>query len=534
MNTNSKYLIVIIVIGLIVAIFSQWSAFVEPVVSDDVRAFFFMHKANDHELFQNDLLTAYVENPASTRATQPVMWLFIFLSKFFDLIMISKILPFIILIFTLLYAYKFGKLLKNKTTGFILGILFSIHVWTMLLLDGATPRSFAFLLLFAFMYYFIKKDYIKSCITLVLSAWIYPLIFVIGVLTYCISFINFRAKKLELTKEKIIPIILAVVIGLLLMPSTLWNIENLGETYTLTEIVQMPEYYAKGRLPVFRGDIPFYESGIKEIARTFTNSYNLSMPIIYLATPLLTLFILFLILRRKAALRLPKELWSMVLASILLHILAWIFLIKLYLPSRYIQTTAIVFLLAVVSKNMDYYISKIKKHKHKIMTLAVIVIVLFVWYVPFIKDNLTLCENQDLYDFISTLPKDAVIAGHPKTMDCIPLYSKRIAFIMSELNLPINKDYYEEVKQRNYDLFTAYYASNLVQIKKFCKENHVSHIVVDKYHFSDQYLNRSTLYHPPFNEHIKAITQNRNFVLNTTRVKYSTVFEDDSVYVIAC
>ena len=68
-------------------------------------------------------------------------------------------------------------------------------------------------------------------------------------------------------------------------------------------------------------------------------------------------------------------------------------------------------------------------HVIKYIILPVVIVVA---YSPFLKNEIVHFNKKELYDFISTLPKKALIAGHPEEMDEIPLIAKRkVLFNMS-------------------------------------------------------------------------------------------------------
>ena len=151
------------------------------------------------------------------------------------------------------------------------------------------------------------------------------------------------------------------------------------------------------------------------------------------------------------------------------------------------------------------------------------------------KVSTSLCHNNvELYDFISNLDKDALIADHPDYSDCILFFSKRKVFISLELTYPFYDTYYAQIKKRTYDFFDMYYSNSSSEIYNFCKENNVDYIIVYNKYFSQEYLSKNKFYFNPFNDYIKSIiNENKNFVL-TDSSKWNIIFSNDDVKVISC
>jgi hypothetical protein len=89
-----------------------------------------------------------------------------------------------------------------------------------------------------------------------------------------------------------------------------------------------------------------------------------------------------------------------------------------------------------------------------------------------------------LYPFLSTLPKDALIAGWPQTMDNVPYVSDRQALVTMECHVAFNQGYVLEMRRRMRALIDAYLATDRGPILKLRDELKVTHLLVDTRHFS--------------------------------------------------
>jgi hypothetical protein len=129
-------------------------------------------------------------------------------------------------------------------------------------------------------------------------------------------------------------------------------------------------------------------------------------------------------------------------------------------------------------------------------------------------------SHKDLYDYLQSLPKDSMIAAHPMLADGIPTFTQRKVFINYELSNPFFDRYWETVKKRTYDFFDAYYSENLSSVLKFCKENGIDYLVIDREHFTGEYLAGGEIYFEPFNTYILDLVKKRdNFALTKVHGK---------------
>ena len=147
--------------------------------------------------------------------------------------------------------------------------------------------------------------------------------------------------------------------------------------------------------------------------------------------------------------------------------------------------------------------------------------------------NLGECNDDGLYKFLPTLPKDTLIAGHPYDMDCIPFATRRKVYLFYEIAHPFYTTYYSIIKNRTIKLFNAYYGKSIQQIKEFCKEEKIEYIVFDEYRFSEKYLKGNKLYTKPFDKLILNITNSKNFAYYNIPEK-NIVYKDQDHKVVKC
>jgi len=291
----------------------------------------------------------------------------------------------------------------------------------------------------------------------------------------------------------------------------------LGGGFTLSQMKNMPEFYDGGRRPI----LPF--------TSLFTLFYK------RINDPLVSYFIIiFIIFLRKRIKKLPGSFWYLIIASMLLYRGACLFAYRLYIPERYVQFSIPIFLFAFLAINIPNLVDRIKFRSIKIGFIALFLLLTYHWYGSKMYAGLSQVSHtrQSLYEFISGLPRDVLLAGHPRDMDEIPLFSHRKVLVTYELTNPHLVGYYSEIKERTSDFFGAYYSGNWSEIIEFCDKYKIDYLVINREHFSERYLAEGEFYFEPFNTSIQEkIEMNKDFIL-TKPYKDIIVFEKDSMFVL--
>ncbi len=509
---KDAYLTILIIIGLLFSVSLQSIAFTSRyIVNDDVRAaLFVIPKFNDPSLFQNDILADHAL--AGIGSTKAVQLLYSTLDKFIDFILITKILPIILFLVSLIFFYLTSKQLFKKETAFISSILFTLFSWSLQLFSGGLSRSFFLPLLIIFLYFFLKDKDIPTLTTIIISSFLYPPSTLIMLLTYSLTFVNKNLIQNIKSKKFIYLLITALLSVLIISNLSVQKSKEIGSFYSFKEVIQMEEFQVAGKIPVLNGIVSIikpYNTGIKA-------SLTKNPIIVLILLSIISMFI-------QTSSKLNKKLKIFALSGLILYFLSFILLFKIYIPIRYLLPVYL-FLIFFIS-------SRINKFNFDLKKLILISLLLFLIFVPHLRRDLTICQDQDIYNFISTLPKDSLIAGYPKDLDCIPLFSQRSVLINDELNIPFAKNYYEKIKVRLIDLFSAYYSDKETDIKELCKEYNLTHILVNKERFSNNSLNKELIYYNPFDKLIKE-RKNNDFIL--PKLENKSVFTSKSQFILSC
>ncbi|MBN1811536.1 MAG: hypothetical protein JXA14_06855 [Anaerolineae bacterium] len=130
--------------------------------------------------------------------------------------------------------------------------------------------------------------------------------------------------------------------------------------------------------------------------------------------------------------------------------------------------------------------------------------------------------ERDVYEFVSTLPKETMLVGESDVMTGIPLFSKRAVLfrrLFPREDAPI------------VEFFDAQYAESPKVVLDFCERYSVDYLVIDSAVFSPDYLARENFFYQPYNDEIVRLVAGRSdFVLPSVE----PVFNSGSLSVIKC
>jgi hypothetical protein len=71
------------------------------------------------------------------------------------------------------------------------------------------------------------------------------------------------------------------------------------------------------------------------------------------------------------------------------------------------------------------------------------------------------CSDAELYRYLGTLPKNAIIAGDPADLDCIPIAARRAVVISRKLYQPWDVDYFKIIRPRMFLAVKASYGPSV-------------------------------------------------------------------------
>jgi len=522
MKKNNSFLYLIAAFSLLVTLYCQFPLLTNKfAIDDDVRQeIYHYERYRDKDLFKDDLIvTDYLKkwNPIGLNS------FYYLISKIYDPVQFTKILPFFLCLFSVIYMYLIGRTLRNGSAGLLSGLMFIFLAWSrkdFAAFSTGNGEDFGILFCIMFIYYFLKKDSLKTGISLVLLALFYPPLLIICLLT-CIFCLVFEFSRSGIIKKKDL-IILASVLFIVLVTLIIEYGDGKIKMLSLKEMRNMQEFYPWGRKPLFFAS--FY--------RRWTNAESgiaLDYPVAWLAV---VSFLLFLFRRKKALANLPCSLWYFIFISFIMFIIANIVMFRLYGPSRFLRYPLPLFLIFFVAVNISDIINSIKSVRRKSVFLLGFIFLTMLCFVPKLKARYRIAPYPSLYAFLQTLPKNALIAGEPFLMDDIPTFAKRKVLMDDEVSQPYFADFYPLIKERIFDFFGAYYSDSYEKVCDFCRKYEVTYLVVNKKHFSPDYLTGKFIYYNPFNGYIKNLIKDRPVLLLANIPEEKKIFTDADIFAL--
>lgn len=504
-----------VLVAFFLTLHRELPALTDPQIinDDDVRVnMYWMRRFQDRALFQDDLLTDLAASPKYA----PRGWvaLYYVASYLIDPVRFSSVLPLILIPLTVFYLFRVGSLIRDNLAAVILALLYILIEGTSFYVPTGHARSFYLPFLTAFLYFLLKKRSLLTVLLVAMAPLFYPPLVPLFLGMLVLNVWDVRRRRLVLTRPAVLPIFLSLLLAFAsLAPAfVFYQDARIGPMVTKEEALNMPEFNKGGREVYFRASrlrfLAFGNGGIAPAA----NVKSLIALLVLSAAVVITL-------RGTGRLSLPQEAVYLPIASLAMYLLAHLLLFRLYFPSRYTQEALPLFLMIFVSAHLYdaafRWVDTLKQRRwipHHLDPVTAFLLVILLSYAVFLygrpeRRSISLLRNPfpKLTDYLTTLPKDALIAGHPTDMDWVPLFSRRKVLVNDELSLPFYVNYYREISRRTYDLFGAYYARSPDQIDDFARKYGVDYLVVNLRHFSPDYLGRKNFYYRPFNEFIAGV-----------------------------
>ncbi len=293
-----------------------------------------------------------------------------------------------------------------------------------------------------------------------------------------------RLKDKQLWWNKLLPLALAATIVIVVIASKyLISSHGFGELTDRVDIGNRIEFSSKGR-----GYLIPVPSFTHQMDKFWGNPFHLSL-----------LALAFVVLGR-GVLRLPRGLWSLFVASLVLYVFADLLLIRLYFPNRYVWRS---FPLIMAFTGAATASEIRERGKASIASLhvrlcrfgslprwaaaAVLLTALGAWtfkktLIPPGGSAGRSYAHFALYDAIKALPGRPMIAAPPKRSE-LPVMTGRTVLITKELAHPWWTEYWKIQVERHHDFFRAYFGNNPEQIRSTINKYHIDYWVVDRHEF---------------------------------------------------
>ncbi|MGP7977299.1 MAG: hypothetical protein ACLPOQ_09290 [Desulfobaccales bacterium] len=448
-------LLMVGVLSAVIFFLAHLNAWSNPyVINDDVRQqIFWMQQWLDPQLFRGDLLAAYARHYVPW-GVQGLYWLATWVT---DPISFSKFLPGLLFIFLALCLYRLGLGIGGRSLAWTMVAVYWFMPFFLDNLAGGLARAFAAPLLAFFWLCWQEERPWGMGAALLLQALFIPYIFITSALALALAWLAGRWGSLRpppFPAQRAHFFLLAAGAALVALMNYSFDASGFGPLVSYAEMVNRPEFYAGGRYAILPVPSIFWELispwGWIAPFRDLGLLAGIATCVVLAGA---TLWGLTRVALRALAPRL-QPLGYLLLAGLAVYCLARIFLLKLFIPDRYliyILNLAYCLILALG-------LNALLKVEQWPRTLAVLVLaaaaglgVWRLWNVG-LKD---FAVYRPVYAALAATPKDAIIAGHPNLMDNVPTFARRRALVTYKLAHPWSKGLWQKIKPRLEDLFAA-------------------------------------------------------------------------------
>ncbi len=473
MQKSKTLLLYSILISLAIAAVVENRVFYDlTAINDDVRnQIYWMARFIDPSYFSNDYIASYFTQ--SSMISPLLSWIYQFFSQWVNPKVVTQFLPFPIIALTTFCLFKATERHAGPKYAFWVSYIFNLYIWAMKFTAGGLSRSFFYLLFFLFLWILIAKRWNWLILCFALQALIYPTAFFISLITLIIEIIwtKIEEAKFDSTQIKATLISLGLGLPILYLRYVAHHGPNpFGHMTMLTDALKMPEFYLDGRVPIFI--VPFNLS---------QEAFLKSLP--YILIGLLIFGLAYyslkkLINKRPSLVTMPRYIWSSSIASLILLTLGYMVLFYLYLPHRYIAY--VLPLIPIFLAGTILYDIQVALPKRPLAIWLIAVLALLIAATRWNDDLIEVPKNeQQLYQFLKTIPNNALVAAPLRLASNIPAFSYRSVLISSETNIPFHLDYYKEVTSRTNAIHRIYNSNNTTEITNNINQYHIDYIVLD-------------------------------------------------------
>lgn len=477
----------LLALGLSALVFcwAHRQAFVSPwVINDDVRQqVAWMQVWRDAELYPNDMLTDFARHYVS----YGVRGLYAAASALMEPILFSKILSGILYVALAGLAFCVGFCVAGGPAGWGVLCLYWVIPFFLHNISGGLARAFAGPLLALLCLGWMTARARLMAVALLLQAVCIPYMFVLSGLTVGLGWL---AARLDMAAGPAFPrrwwhwLVLAAGAFLVWQFNHSLDVAGYGPLVQRGAMSDRPEFTEQGRLHIVPVPSILNEAVLGPLERLLPTA-ELGAAGGVAVTILLGLFLAWggLGAPWRALRRHLPLLGSLLVASLLLYGAARMLLMQLFVPTRYLEYSVALGHCLLLGLCLAPWMTRRR--------LAPVLVGCFA-----LAGALRL-EGQGLYDYsrdtalyaaVETLPKDAMVAGHPFLMDNVLTFGKRKVLVSFELAHPWCVGLWERLDPRLDAFFAAYYARRAETVREFAQRFAVDWMVVDSRHFEKPFL----------------------------------------------
>lgn len=389
----------------------------------------------------------------------------------------SKLLPFALLGVVVWHGFQLGRKLRGPAMGaaMALALCHCLFVWNRL--QGGNPRSFAFPLTVMFLRYAATGGVTGARVTLLLAALGHPPTFLVCAPAWLVL----RRTRLDAA----VAALEALIAG---WPS-LFPDPRFGRPLTLAQAAQVKQLGPGSALAYFYPR-PAPWASLWDTLHIAWRPDSWPVPA-WIAFAIAALALLVAARRLR---EIPTIFLILPITALIAFAAAWGLAYRLYLPSRMIQQAWPVVMLT----GLPLILALIFKRP----LVAAVAVAVFTFGLAGpglpLAENLTDFRQHDVpaIRFLTTLPKDILVATHPERASYVQLFAHRRALFSASLNMPHDDVWAFELERRIGDFFRAYYAASFDDVLAFAAKYHVDYLIADERDFGPDAAERARYFEP--------------------------------------
>jgi hypothetical protein len=520
-------------LSALIIFYAHFRAFISPyVINDDVRQqIFWMQQWRDPALYPSDWIVDYARH----YVPWGIQWIYWPAAHIMNPVYFSKVLTAFIFIWLSVSFFSMGKMLGGRQLGWIAVGVSWITPFYLDNFSGGLSRSFAAPLMMMFLLGWLRKDAWTVGIALFLQAVLIPYIFGLCAFAACLAWL---ARRLLIADEPPFPsrivhfVILAAASALVLLMYRSLNHAGLGPLVTYKEMLGRPEFTEAGRYQMIPVPSLLFEAlGVPVGYMGLFLEYGDLVGAISLVA-IIAVCVAGVIRREWKPLGTHLQPFIFLgIGSIILYYLARLVLLKLFVPSRYVETSANICFCMVVALCLQGLLKNRRLGKSACVAAILIVATLSAVRLHGVG-IFDYSAYKPLYDAVlKDVPKDAVVAGSPDLMDNVITFGRRRVFASGELAHPWCKGYWKRLEPRLEELFKAYYAEEPDSVIRFSRQHKVDFIVVDDRDFLPSFINGQPFF-APFDKMIRKDVGGRATFALLEPGAFKSIKVDDHIHLI--
>lgn len=421
---------------------------------------------------------------------------------------------------------------------------------------GGLPRGWAGVVISSFLYFLVTKNHTAVLIVMFIACLLHPHSAFLVIASYgaflSLNFIFSKERKPHL--KPLVVFIACCPVYFFMTMHVVSRPPEIGKMVSLEEASLMPAFSASG------GRFPFlpFDPALAEIRRigfrvfTTVGGEGAVIPLFALSAVILGYLsaALFQWVRKREII--PRELAVFLLSVIVCYFLARFFAFRLYVPARYLNWPLGLFFIISLPVMLWRIFARSKDGENNSPAAGVVslfALAAFVFYLSGSglggRTNYSPGKHYDspLYEWVrEKTPKDALIAGHPGSLDGLQLYGIRRAYITSETAHPFYDKYNREAERRIEVSFRALLSRSPEEFRQILSAEGITHFVFPKAAFvrrkKDSDRLKGIKYYKPFNLLIDNLISHPadQFIyyrfMTDSRLKETVVFESRDFIVV--